>query len=65
MPTTIQLSDERKAQLQRLKVGGLTYDDVVGQLLTGIDEDEFRRLALRWEADLAKAIRSNRANRPI
>lgn len=62
MPTTIQLSDATKERLQRLKVGGLTFDDVVGQLLQGIDEEEFRRIALDWEAEMAKRIRANPRN---
>ena len=66
MPTTtIQLDDDRKRRLSRLKVGAMTYDDVVAQLLQGIDEEAFRRLALDWEADLARRIRSNPKNRRL
>jgi hypothetical protein len=63
--TTIQLEDSRKARLSRLKVGAMTYDDVVAQLLDGVDEEAFRRLALEWEADLAKRIRANPKNRKL
>lgn len=65
MPTTIQLSEERKRSLQRLKVGGLTYDDVVGQLLEGLDEASFREQALAWESELARRIRANPRNKPV
>ncbi|MHB1261277.1 MAG: hypothetical protein ACYC2H_06130 [Thermoplasmatota archaeon] len=63
--TTIQLDRERKARLSRLKVGAMTYDDVVGHLLEGIDEEEFRRQALAWQDDLARRIRSDARNRPV
>lgn len=62
MATTIQLDDERKRRLTRLKVGGMTYDDVVAQLLNDVDEETFRKRALAWEADLAHRIRTNPAN---
>lgn len=65
MSTTIQLEDERKAHLSRLKVGAMTYDDVVARLLDGVDEEAFRRLALEWEADLARRIRANPKNRRL
>lgn len=65
MPTTIQLEEDRKARLARLKVGAMTYDDVVGQLLEGLDEDEFRRQAIRWQEDLARRIRTNPKNRRL
>jgi hypothetical protein len=63
--TTLQIADERKAALERLKVGGMTYDDVIRHLLLGIDEDVFRREALAWESDMAKKIRNNPKNRPV
>lgn len=62
MPTTIQLDEDRKARLSRLKVGAMTYDDVVAHLLHDVDEEAFRRRALDWEAALARRIRSNPAN---
>ncbi len=62
MSTTIQLEDDRKLRLARLKVGGMTYDDVIARLLDGIDEEAFRRRALEWEERLAKTIRSNPRN---
>lgn len=65
MPTTIQVEEDRKARLARLKVGAMTYDDVVGQLLDGVDEEEFRRQAIRWQEDLAKKIRANPKNRRL
>lgn len=65
VPTTIQLEAERKDRLARLKVGSMTYDDVIDQLLRGIDESEFRRLALEWQDDLARAIRANPRNRRL
>lgn len=65
MATTIQVEDERKARLARLKVGGMTYDDVIDQLLRGIDEEHFRRLALEWQSDLARRIRSKPSNRRL
>jgi len=65
MATTIQLEDERKARLARLKVGGMTYDDVIDQLLQGVDEDEFRRLALQWQDELARRIRGKPTNRRL
>ena len=64
-PTTIQLDDERKARLSRLKVGGMTYDDVIAQLLMDVDEEAFRRRALAWEAEMAKRIRANPRNKPV
>ena len=64
-PTTIQLDDERKARLSRLKVGGMTYDDVIAQLLSDVDEEAFRRRALEWVADLANRIRRKPGNRRI
>ncbi len=63
--TTIQLTPERRDQLARLKVAGLTYDDVLGFLLSRVDEDRFRRAVLAWEADAAAAIRANPQNRRI
>lgn len=63
--TTIQLTPERRDQLARLKVAGLTYDDVLGHLLAHVDEEKFRQSILRWEADAAKAIRNNPRNRRI
>lgn len=63
--TTIQLEEERKARLARLKVGGMTYDDVVARLLAEVDEEAFRRRAIEWQEDLARRIRSNKANRPV
>lgn len=65
MPTTIQVEDERKARLARLKVGGMTYDDVIDQLLRGVDEDEFRKLAIQWQDDLARRIRAKPGNRRL
>lgn len=65
MPTTIQLEAQRKARLARLKVGAMTYDDVVAQLLGDVDEERFRRRALRWQEDLARRIRSNPRNRRL
>lgn len=65
MSTTIQVSDKQKARLNRLKVGNLTYDDVIGQLLNDVDEEEFRRRALQWQEELARKIRFNRENRPV
>ena len=62
MTTTIQLEDERKARLARLKVGGMTYDDVIDQLLRDVDEEEFRRQALAWQDDLARRVRANPRN---
>lgn len=64
-PTTIQLDEERKARLARLKVGNMTYDDVIGHLLMGIDEEEFRRRVLRWEAEFAKRVRGNPRNKRL
>lgn len=63
--TTIQLTPERRAQLARLRVAGLTYDDVIGHLLSRVDEERFRRSILEWEADAAAAIRKNPKNRRI
>lgn len=63
--TTIQLTPERRDQLARLKVAGLTYDDVLGFLLSRVDEDRFRRAVLQWEKDAAAAIRANPRNRRI
>ncbi len=65
MSTTIQVEDERKARLARLKVGGMTYDDVIDQLLRDVDEEEFRRLALAWQDEMAARIRANPANRRL
>lgn len=65
MATTIQLEDERKARLARLKVGGMTYDDVIDQLLRGVDEDEFRRRALDWQDEMARRVRSKPGNRRL
>lgn len=64
-PTTIQLDDERKARLSRLKVGGMTYDDVIAHLLMDVDEEAFRRRALEWEADMARRIRGNPRNKRV
>ena len=64
-PTTIQLDEERKARLARLKVGNMTYDDVIGHLLMGIDEEEFRRRVLEWESKLARRIRGNPKNKRV
>lgn len=63
--TTIQLTPERRAQLARLRVAGLTYDDVIGHLLSRVDEERFRQSILEWEADAAAAIRKNPKNRRI
>jgi hypothetical protein len=63
--TTIQLTPERRDQLARLKVAGLTYDDVLGFLLSRVDEEEFRKAILAWEADAVAAIRNNPRNRRI
>ena len=63
--TTIQLTPERRDQLARLKVAGMTYDDVLGHLLSRVDEERFRRSILKWEADAAAAIRKNPRNRRI
>lgn len=63
--TTIQLTPERRDQLARLKVAGLTYDDVLGFLLSRVDEEKFRQSILDWEADAVKAIRANPSNRRI
>jgi predicted CopG family antitoxin len=63
--TTIQLEDDRKRRLARLKVGGMTYDDVIARLLDDVDEDAFRRRALEWEETLAKSIRSNPRNQRL
>ena len=63
--TTIQLTTERRDQLARLKVAGLTYDDVLGFLLSRVDEEAFRKSILAWEADAAAAIRANPRNRRI
>jgi hypothetical protein len=63
--TTIQLTPERRDQLARLKVAGMTYDDVIGHLLARVDEEKFRQSILAWEADAVAAIRSNPRNRRI
>ena len=63
--TTIQLDPERRDQLKRLRVGGLTYDDVIAHLLSKVDEEKFRASILQWEADAANAIRANPKNRRI
>lgn len=63
--TTIQLTPERRDQLARLKVAGMTYDDVLGFLLSRVDEERFRQSILKWEADAVKAIRKNPRNRRI
>lgn len=63
--TTIQLTRERRDQLARLKVAGLTYDDVLGHLLSRVDEEKFRQSILAWEADAVAAIRDNPRNRRI
>lgn len=63
--TTIQLSPERRDQLKRLRVAGLSYDDVLGHLLTHVDEEKFRASILKWEADAVRAIRGNPKNRRI
>jgi hypothetical protein len=63
--TTIQLTPERRDQLARLKVAGLTYDDVLGFLLSRVDEENFRKSILAWEADAVAAIRANPRNRRI
>ena len=63
--TTIQLTPERRDQLARLKVAGMTYDDVLGFLLARVDEERFRQAILNWEADAVKAIRKNPRNRRI
>jgi predicted CopG family antitoxin len=65
LATTIQVEDERRARLARLKVGGMTYDDVIDQLLRGVDEEEFRRLALQWQDDLARRVRAKPGNRRL
>jgi hypothetical protein len=65
VPTTIQLDEAQRDRLNRLKVGGMTYDDVVAQLLEGIDEDEFRRRALAWQEEMARRIRGNPRNRRL
>ncbi len=63
--TTIQLTSERRNQLKRLRVAGLSYDDVLGHLLSRVDEEKFRASILAWEADAVRAIRSNPKNRRI
>jgi hypothetical protein len=63
--TTIQLTPERRDQLKRLRVAGLSYDDVIGHLLANVDEEKFRASILKWEADAARAIRGNPKNRRI
>lgn len=63
--TTIQLTPERRDQLARLKVAGMTYDDVLGFLLSRVDEERFRQAILKWEADAVKAIRQDPRNRRI
>lgn len=63
--TTIQLTPERRDQLKRLRVAGLSYDDVLGHLLARVDEEKFRASILRWEADAVAAIRRNPGNRRI
>jgi hypothetical protein len=63
--TTIQLTPERRDQLKRLRVAGLSYDDVLGHLLSRVDEEKFRASILKWEADAATAIRTNPRNRRI
>ena len=63
--TTIQLTAQRRDQLKRLRVAGLSYDDVLGHLLARVDEEKFRASILAWEADAAAAIRNNRQNRRI
>ena len=65
MSTTIQVEDRSKTRLSRLKVGGMTYDDVVAQLLEGVDEEAFRRQALQWQEHLARRIRTNPKNRRL
>lgn len=65
MPTTIQLEEQRKERLARLKVGGMTYDDVLAQLLDEIDEVEFRRRALEWQEEMARRIRNNKGNERV
>ncbi|MEK6976726.1 MAG: hypothetical protein AABY18_10365 [Candidatus Thermoplasmatota archaeon] len=65
MSTTIQVEDERKARLARLKVAGMTYDDVIDQLLRDVDEELFRRQALAWQDEMAARIRSNPRNRRL
>lgn len=65
MSTTIQLEEARKARLARLKVGAMTYDDVLARLLQDVDEEEFRRRALAWQDELAKRIRAHPGNRPV
>jgi hypothetical protein len=61
----IQLTRERRDQLARLKVAGMTYDDVLGFLLSRVDEERFRQAILQWEADAVAAIRKNPRNRRI
>lgn len=63
--TTIQLTPERRDQLKRLRVAGLSYDDVLGHLLSRVDEEKFRASILKWEADAAAGIRNNPRNRRI
>ncbi len=63
--TTIQLTPERRDQLARLKVAGLTYDDVLGFLLAKVDEERFRSAILAWEKDAVSAIRANTKNRRL
>lgn len=65
VPTTIQLSDEQRLRLARLKVGGMTYDDVVRHLLDGIDEEAFRKRVIAWEEAFAQRVRSNPKNRRL
>ena len=65
MSTTIQVEDDRKARLARLKVAGMTYDDVIDQLLRDVDEELFRRQALAWQDEMASRIRSNPRNRRL
>lgn len=65
MSTTIQVEDERKARLARLKVAGMTYDDVIDQLLRDVDEELFRRQALAWQDEMAARIRANPRNRRL
>jgi hypothetical protein len=65
MAPTIRVDGTSKARLSRLRVASMTYDDVIGQLLEGIDEDEFRAQALRWQEDLVRRIRANPKNRRL
>ncbi|HLF06190.1 MAG TPA: antitoxin VapB family protein [Thermoplasmata archaeon] len=49
MPKTIQLQEETYEDLKAYKVGGLTFDDVVKQLMENFDVERFHKEYRAWQ----------------